>query len=133
VGEPPASHTLKPDIEPASLPLLDPAQLDALAEDGLDEARKIIELFGRSTETQLGELEDAAREGDVELFARVAHSFKGSAGIIGATRLHHRLSALNGKAGAEPLTRVVEQLRRERQDALAVMDDWLEKAAAERA
>lgn len=131
-GQPQAERLRLLNTEPASLPLFEPGLLDELVGDDLEEARQIVELFDQSTESQVEELEDAARRGDVALFASVVHSFKGSAGIIGATRLHHQLAALEARADAEPLSGLVQELQSTLRDTVASMNDWIASVAVER-
>jgi CheY-like chemotaxis protein len=58
--------------------------LDA-AEDWIDD--EIMELFLEETSAQLDALNEAADAGDLAEVARLAHTIKGAAGTVGATRL----------------------------------------------
>lgn len=73
----------KPSLEPRSL-----AELREAGERyGVNFTRPIINSFRREAPARIGQLLEAARSGDAAATERAAHSLRGTAAQIGATRL----------------------------------------------
>ena len=85
--------------------MLDSTALEELAElEALDEeftVAQMVGLFVEQAEACFDDLADAQSVGDQERFTRVAHTMKGSARELGASRLATRSSEVEnlGKAG----------------------------------
>ena len=80
---------------------LDLATIDRFKEAGApDFARRLIETFSIETAARVLPLRDAAGRNDVGALKMIAHSLKGSALVMGATRL----AALCAQAEAELTT-----------------------------
>jgi HPt (histidine-containing phosphotransfer) domain-containing protein len=100
-------------------PLIDPATirtLRALNTDGNDDfLREIVALFAADVPARLAEIDRSFAEGNAPAFQRAAHSIKGSAANLGATRVRavaERLetrSQRQGLAGAEPIIRELKE------------------------
>ena len=86
-------------------PVLDPAVISGLRQltppGEPDVLAEVLKLFLEEVPPRIARLRNAWHSGNIEEMHRAAHSLKGSAGNIGAGRLHSvctRLDAL-GKAG----------------------------------
>jgi len=96
---------------------LDPGVLRDIAAE-LDDPGFIDEMvqwFGQAATDRIAEGRDAARRGDAETARRSAHSLKGAAASVGATRLHmlardlEQLGQAGDVAGSEPRWALVEE------------------------
>ncbi|MDB4874547.1 MAG: multi-sensor hybrid histidine kinase [Gemmatimonadetes bacterium] len=88
----PTPETAVPTIDvEAPLALIDWGMLDSLAADvgadGEDFVRVVISAFVDGTPEEIELLCTAARDGDDTVFARAAHTLKGSAATVGAPRM----------------------------------------------
>lgn len=78
--------------------------LRALDTDGDDAfLREIVGIFLQDTPVRLAELHTSLAAGDVTRFSRAAHSLKGSASNLGATRLSGAAARLEQLSRAEGL------------------------------
>lgn len=111
--------------EPASPPLdLETLRTELAAvgaESALDD---VVTAYVDDAPNRIEALAEAAGDGDAEALARAAHTYKSSAGSVGAARLHELLQALEGAAREGRLDDaldLLEQTRAEHSRAL----DWL--------
>jgi HPt (histidine-containing phosphotransfer) domain-containing protein len=87
---------------------LDPEAIANLRDlGGADFLREIVGIFLSDTPTRLLELDQSLQTGDLQRFARAAHSIKGSSSNLGATALMQAADRLETKArqslaGVEP-------------------------------
>jgi len=108
--------------------IFDPEQLVMVAGDEVDDARELVDLFLSSGRKNLDEMEAALERGDIEDFHRATHAFKGSSGMIGAMRLHHRLKGLMEEKDLEVIQGDAGGARTEFEAALAAMEQWVSTA-----
>ena len=85
-----AEHPLDPEAL-AGLRALDPAGGDAVV-------REIAAIFLEDTPGRLAELEAAASSGNSEKFIRAAHSLKGGAAALGASKIRHAADRAESEA-----------------------------------
>lgn len=88
------------------LPILDPAPLRSLraleAVGGPGLADEVVGAFLESVPQSLAALREAAARGDSASLERVAHSLRGSCGIVGARRMAERAATIErGAWGAD--------------------------------
>jgi len=89
----------------ASQPALDPAVIETLrqltAPGEPDVLAEVLKLFLDEAPTRIAKLRNAWEARDIQLVQRLAHSLKGSAGNIGATRLFEICKQLDssGRSG----------------------------------
>ncbi len=92
-------------------PAIDWAMLDALSadvgDDGEGFVRVVIDAFVEETPTEIELLRSAARDGDEVVYARAAHTLKGSAATVGAPFMTQlckasEMDAKNGVPGDRP-------------------------------
>jgi HPt (histidine-containing phosphotransfer) domain-containing protein len=91
-----------------------------------DDGPTVAELVGLFIEDGVSRLElarDAVRIGDLAVLARTAHSFKGSASMIGATRLRGVAAAIENQATMGEVTGIAALL-----DTLAAEFDRVQVA-----
>ncbi|MDD2915117.1 MAG: response regulator [Gallionella sp.] len=78
--------------------------------------RKLISRFGATQADTVTRIRAAIDSGDTETAIRTAHTFKGVAGNIGATRMFERAATVEGmlkQGGADDLTDVLDAMERE--------------------
>jgi CheY-like chemotaxis protein/HPt (histidine-containing phosphotransfer) domain-containing protein len=116
-------------------PLLDPAVLGQIRELARDREPQLLRdlhaRFARSAPELLRSMRAAAASGDLEALTTAAHTLKGSAGSLGATRLAELCGAIEQDAGRHQpadLERLLDDLQRH----AAEVDAALAEAAAER-
>ncbi len=87
---------------------------------------KMMETFAESSLKLMQDIEDAATAQDLEKLATAAHSYKSTAGQMGAERLAAMLMELDELArnGQMPETTLLTALRTETQEALAAMAQY---------
>ena len=87
---------------------------------------KLLKQFSASAESELNKLQQLLAHGDHEKSRRLAHTLKGSAGTLGASRLHNRAAALEDaiRNNAEP--KVTETLFSELASAFRSFSQKLE-------
>jgi CheY-like chemotaxis protein/HPt (histidine-containing phosphotransfer) domain-containing protein len=121
-----AAPAATPEAAPAESPGLDGevlAGLRRLAERRPDFLQRIFGSYLGGVETQLAEIEAAAREGDTERLRDVAHTLKGSSRNVGAMRLADVLERLqhgNGGDTDELIRGAREELARVRPEMEAL-------------
>jgi histidine phosphotransfer protein HptB len=102
------------------LAIIDPQAIDNLRSLNPGDAdcflREITGIFLRDTPQRVAELDESLASGDVEKFARAAHSIKGSSSNLGALALRAVAEKLENEARANGLAglgALVQQLKEE--------------------
>jgi histidine phosphotransfer protein HptB len=103
--------------EPAIIDQQSIENLRALNPDDNDEfLREIAGIFFEDTPQRIAELDDSLRSGDLNKFARAAHSIKGSSSNLGALALRAVAEKLEHRArtdGLGDVNALLDELKRE--------------------
>lgn len=88
----------------------------------VDLVQRVLKKFSAQLNCDLAELERAARMGDVESFALVAHRVKGMSANVEARQLNRRAAAAEQCALARVISELPECLEQLRQEHTRVME-----------
>jgi HPt (histidine-containing phosphotransfer) domain-containing protein len=110
----------------SNLPIIDPEAIASLKElnpgDGGEFLREIVSIYTEDTPKRLAELRSSLAAGDVNTFARAAHTIKGSSSNVGAAALRavsERLEIIARKDGLAGVAPLVADCEREFEQAKA--------------
>ncbi|MEM9461921.1 MAG: response regulator [Myxococcota bacterium] len=120
-AEPVGSSPAEPDPE-----IFESKRISAVADD-LEEAGEMLGMFHRSADNNLSQMQAALTRGDIEAYRHAAHALKGSAGMIGALRLHEALADVMSEDDPVVLATGLRRTREEYEAARAQMDAWLSR------
>lgn len=114
------SELIDPKTRREPSPSLDESVILGLRElqepDGPDILAEIVNMFLGDAARRLDELRDALEDGDLSTIERLAHTFKGTAGSVGALRMADLCSDIHEMTRHQDLSRItstVESLREE--------------------
>lgn len=119
-GSPLRSELIDPKTRREPSPSLDESVILGLRDlqepDGPDILAEIVNMFLGDAARRLDELRDALEDGDLSTIERLAHTFKGTAGSVGALRMADLCSDIHEMTRHQDLSRItstVESLREE--------------------
>ncbi|CAN5216439.1 hypothetical protein BH24ACT16_BH24ACT16_14350 [soil metagenome] len=119
-GSPPRAELIDPKTRREPSPSLDESVILGLRDlqepDGPDILAEIVNMFLGDAARRLDELRDALEDGDLSTIERLAHTFKGTAGSVGALRMADLCSDIHEMTRHQDLSRItstVESLREE--------------------
>ncbi|MEM9454229.1 MAG: response regulator [Myxococcota bacterium] len=105
--------------------VFDSEQLTMATDGRPEEIRELVEIFVGSARQTVAQMQEAADRDDHELYGRLAHGLKGSAGMIGALRLHELMRSLMLPREREAMIRGVQQAKIGLERAEQAMGRWL--------
>jgi signal transduction histidine kinase/CheY-like chemotaxis protein/CHASE3 domain sensor protein/HPt (histidine-containing phosphotransfer) domain-containing protein len=109
-----ASMEAKPQVPVQAVPEIDLTDLFHLANHDMPFVRQMLQQFILSTETGLGELDDAVEKGQTETARATAHKISAPCNHVGARVLYARLKAIENLDPALPAReKALQQLCRE--------------------
>jgi HPt (histidine-containing phosphotransfer) domain-containing protein len=119
-GSPLRSELIDPKTRREPSPSLEESVILGLRDlqepDGPDILAEIVNMFLGDAARRLDELRDALEDGDLSTIERLAHTFKGTAGSVGALRMADLCSDIHEMTRHQDLSRItstVESLREE--------------------
>jgi CheY-like chemotaxis protein len=88
----------------AAEPPVDMARMMDLTDGNMDQLRELADMYFKQTQTQIGQMRDAVRDGKADQARRVAHSCAGASATLGMTRLVPLLRELEKLGASGTLT-----------------------------
>lgn len=119
--EPVGSPSVEPDLE-----IFEFKRISAVADD-VEEAGEMLGMFHRSADSNMSQMQAALTCDDVATYRHAAHALKGSAGMIGALRLHEALADVMSEDDPAVLATGLRRIRDEYEVARVQMNAWLER------
>jgi HPt (histidine-containing phosphotransfer) domain-containing protein len=89
-------------------PPVDMARITDLTEGNMDQLRELVEMYFSQTQTQIGQMREAVRDGKADQARRIAHSCAGASATLGMTQLVPLLRELEKLGASGTLTGAVE-------------------------
>jgi signal transduction histidine kinase/DNA-binding LytR/AlgR family response regulator/HPt (histidine-containing phosphotransfer) domain-containing protein len=83
---------------------VDMARLMDLTDGNMDQLRELVDMYFKQTQTQVGQMREAVRDGKADQARRVAHSCAGASATLGMTRLVPLLRELEKLGASGTLT-----------------------------
>jgi CheY-like chemotaxis protein/HPt (histidine-containing phosphotransfer) domain-containing protein len=85
-------------------PPVDMSRMMDLTDGNMDQLRELVDMYFKQTQTQVGQMRDAVRDGKADQARRVAHSCAGASATLGMTRLVPLLRELEKLGASGTLT-----------------------------
>jgi HPt (histidine-containing phosphotransfer) domain-containing protein len=85
-------------------PPVDMARMMDLTDGNMDQLRELADMYFKQTQTQIGQMREAVRDGKADQARRVAHSCAGASATLGMTRLVPLLRELEKLGASGTLT-----------------------------
>ncbi len=90
---------------------MDLKELTKSLEIGEEECLELLDLFIKTTASELGNLESALEKRDAPVVERMAHSIKGAAGILGLLEIHDAAKKIETAARGNRFEDMDEDIR----------------------